>query len=220
MPQIFIGGDSWGTGELPDLTHLGIEQYFREDGYTVFNSSTRGASNRDSIGLLLENLKLHYQTGDQIFWIQTDPIRNLNPVMPDTELPKELGRAGGLVSLMTQLLAVDYDRLHSTARRFDTKIHLIGGLHSINQDLVASRPRLTCLVASWPRLLVEDQYPDLNWRNFRLYTGGWTVDNLRLEELHDIELAGIIIDELYEMDQNEKIFRNPIFQPDGKYEIP
>ena len=217
MPQIFISGDSWGTGELPDLIHLGLEQYFCEDGYTVFNSSTRGASNRDSVSLLLENLKLHYQSGDLIFWIQTDPIRNLNPMMDDAILPNELARAGGLVSLMTQLLAVDYDRLHSTARRFNAQVYLIGGLHCVNLDLATARPRLQCLVQSWPRLLVESMYPKLNWRNFRLYTGGWTVDNLHLEELHDLDLAGIIIDELYEMDQNEQVFQNKIFHPDGRH---
>ena len=198
LPNIFISGDSWGTGELPDLTHLGLEQYFREDGYQVYNSSTRGSSNKDSISLLLENLKQYYQTNDLIFWIQSDPIRNLNPTASDVKLNNHLAEAGGLVKLMTKLLAVDYDRLHSVARRFDTRAFLIGGLNAVDLELVETRPRLECLLQSWPRLLVGDnpKYHSLNWNHFRLYTGGWTVRELKLEDLGDIELAGNIIDEL------------------------
>lgn len=219
LPNIFISGDSWGTGELPDLTHLGLQQYFQDDGYQVYNSSTRGASNRDSISLLLENLKLYHQPNDLIFWIQTDPIRNLNPVFKDTRLDQHLKEANGLINLMTKLLAVDYDRLHTVARRFDTCVYLIGGLNAVDLELTSSRARLECLVQSWPRLLVGDQakYQQLNWEQFRLYTGGWTVRDLRLEELNDLDLAGKIIDELYEMDQNEVVFNDPIFRPDGRH---
>lgn len=219
LPNIFISGDSWGTGELPNLVHLGLEQYFCNDGYQVYNSSTRGSSNRDSISLLLENLKQYYQPNDLIFWIQTDPIRNLNPTSSDTKLNEHLTEAGGLIKLMTKLLAVDYDRLHSIARRFDSRVFLIGGLNSVDLELVDSRPRLECLLQSWPRLLVGNnpKYQSLNWDQFRLYTGGWTVRELKLEKLNNIDLAGKIIDELYEMDCNEVVFRDQIFHPDGRH---
>jgi hypothetical protein len=39
-PTIFILGDSWGCGEWTinhSIEHLGLEQFFNDDGYTVIN---------------------------------------------------------------------------------------------------------------------------------------------------------------------------------------
>jgi len=206
MPQIFIGGDSWGTGELPDLTHLGLEQYFREDGYTVFNSSTRGASNQDSIGLLLESLKLNFKTNDLVFWIQTDPIRNLRPY---SDLPTKLDQAGSLRCLMTELLSKDYDRLHSVARRFDTKVYMIGGLTSVDVELITDRVRLYNLITNWVELLVGNQYTDINWTNFSICNSDYTVKDF------GNSLSPELVDELYEFDQNKRVFQHQLFHPDG-----
>lgn len=193
MPQIFIGGDSWGTGELPHLTHLGLEQYLREDGHAVFNTSTRGASNKDSISQLLETLKVHYQPEDHIFWIQSDPIRNLK-LNPDTELlHNQLKNAGSINALMLETMHQDYSRLQSIARRFQTKINLIGGLVSINQDLANEFPRLNVFLQSWVKLMVGHlpEYANTDWTNFKLWTGVWTVDDLLLSKLNkDQTLCG------------------------------
>lgn len=206
MPQVFIGGDSWGTGELPKLEHLGLEQYFREDGYTVFNSSLRGSSNHDSISQLLETLKVHYQPGDYIFWIQSDPIRNLRPY---TELPQHLINAGSLKQLMSQLIETDYTRLTQVARRFNTVIHLIGGLTSVAESLIANRSRLNNLVTSWVELLVGDQYPGTDWSNFSICNSDYTIKDFGTVP------DPLLVDELYEFDQNKKVFRNRLFHPDG-----
>jgi hypothetical protein len=206
MPQIFIGGDSWGTGELPELKHKGLEQYFREDGYTVFNSSTRGASNRDSVGLLLESLKLNFKPDDLVFWIQTDPVRNLRPYV---DLPKELDQAGSLRRLMTQLLSKDYDRLHSIARRFDTKIYMIGGLTSLDVELLTARPRLHNLITSWVELLVSTEYVGTDWRNFSICNSDYTIKNF------GNNLSKELVEELYAFDQNRRVFDNRLFHPDG-----
>ena len=79
MSKIFIGGDSWGCGEWTEQTvsHKGVEQYFINDNYTVFNSSEGGSSNKFSIDRLDKDLRDYYISGDIIIWIQTDPIRDL-----------------------------------------------------------------------------------------------------------------------------------------------
>lgn len=53
--KILITGDSWGCGEWDGLnvdyrvTHSGIEQYLRDDGYTVENVSRGGYNNLESL---------------------------------------------------------------------------------------------------------------------------------------------------------------------------
>ena len=206
LPNIFIGGDSWGVGELPALEHLGLEQYFQEAGFQVYNAAVRGAGPRDSIGLLLETLKLHYQPDDYIFWIQSDPIRDLRPY---TELPEQVDQAGGLRNLMHQLLSQDYDHLHSVGRRFKSKIYLIGGLTSVVETLVQSRPRLNTLVTSWVELLVSNQYPDIDWSTFCIWNSDYTIEHFGSNP------SAQVVDELYEFDQNRRVFRHPVFKPDG-----
>lgn len=215
--KIFIGGDSWGYGELPNLEHLGLSQYLTELGYTVINSSKIGSSNQDSIGLLLENLKLHFKPNDIVLWIQSDPVRNLSAVSPNPLLHDAVKQAGGLINLMNNLLVSDYNQLQSIGRRFNTQIYLIGGLTSIRNDLVIDRPRLVNLVPSWVELLVGHlpKYADIDWAEFRLWTGNWTVDDLNLHGYNDNKFAGQVIEELYQIDTNRRVFKEPIFHPDG-----
>lgn len=206
LPKIFIGGDSWGVGELPTLDHRGLEQYFQEAGFQVHNASVRGASPRDSIGLLLETLKLHYQPNDYIFWIQSDPIRDLRPY---TDLSEHVTQAGGLRNLMHQRLSDDYNYLHTVGRRFDTKVYLIGGLTSVVESLVQSRPRLNMLVTSWVELLVSDRYSNIDWPTFCIWNSDYTIDHFGSNP------STQLVDELYEFDQNRQVFQHPLFKPDG-----
>lgn len=205
-PQVFIGGDSWGVGELPTLEHLGLEQYFREDGYTVFNSAFRGAGTRDSISQLLETVKQAHQPGDYIFWIQSDPIRNLRPY---SNLPNELADAGSLTALMHRQLTNDYNQLHSLGRRFNSMVYLIGGLTSVVKYLVDERPRLNILLTSWVELLVGSQYPNTDWENFCICNSDYTINDF------GDQIDRNLVDQLYEFDQNKQVFRNQLFRPDG-----
>jgi len=209
MPQqVFIGGDSWGVGEHPTLEHQGLEQYFRESGHTVFNVSFRGAGTRDSIGHLLEVLKLHYEPGGLVFWIQSDPVRNLRPY---TNLAQQLKEAGSLKALMQQQLTQDYNQLHMLGRRFDTTVYLIGGLSSVAEHLVSERPRLKTLCTSWVELLVGDMYPDTDWSTFAICNSDYTIKDFGSHP--DPKL----VDELYEFDQNRRVFKNSVFHPDGSH---
>jgi hypothetical protein len=89
-PKIFISGDSWGCGEwtyftppiMSTVAHKGLEQYFIDDNYTVFNSSKGGSSNEFSIVRLSKDLQEYYSSGDIILWIQSDPIRDLRVHKP------------------------------------------------------------------------------------------------------------------------------------------
>ena len=60
--RILITGDSWGCGEWDGLnvdyrvTHAGIEQYLRDDGYDVENISIGGNNNLMSYHLINDNV--------------------------------------------------------------------------------------------------------------------------------------------------------------------
>ena len=73
--RILITGDSWGCGEWDGLnvdyrvTHTGIEQYLRDDGYDVKNVSVGGNNNLQS----LEAAKS--ESFDHLIFFFTDPLR-------------------------------------------------------------------------------------------------------------------------------------------------
>jgi hypothetical protein len=82
MKTILIGGDSWGCGEWAWLSkrkygvsHLGLEQYLVDDGFSVVNCSEGGSSNRNSIDRVARQLELGNY--DHIIWFQSDPLRDL-----------------------------------------------------------------------------------------------------------------------------------------------
>ena len=73
--NILITGDSWGCGEWDGLdvdyciTHSGIEQYLRNDGYTVENVSRGGHNNLESLEAI------NGRVFDHLIFFFTDPLR-------------------------------------------------------------------------------------------------------------------------------------------------
>lgn len=211
-PKIFIGGDSWACGEWPDgpslhAVHQGVEAYFAEDGYTVINTARGGSSNKDSISLLASTTNELFALGDIIIWVQTDPIRNI----AFDQLSKQVEQAGGIVSLMRELVQQDYSRLNHLTLKYNCPVYAIGGLYSIQKDLLARYPRVQCLVESWIGLLVAD------WTESALLDSTWTVDDLHLNTFKDQQLAGRCIDELTQLERNRSVYQNPIFHPNGNH---
>lgn len=211
-PKIFISGDSWACGEWPNgpslhAVHRGVEAYFEEDGYTVINTARGGSSNKDSISLLASTTNEHYAKNDIIIWVQTDPIRNVSI----DNLPRAVEQAGSIVGLMRDLAQEDYSRLNHLTLKYNCPVHVVGGLYSIQQDLLARYPRVRCLVESWIGLLVT------GWSESAVLDSAWTVDHLQLNTFKDQQLAGRCIDELTQLESNRYIYQNLIFHPNGNH---
>ena len=232
-PSIFISGDSWGCGEWPPpkhrkiinknatLEHRGLEQYFIEDDFLVYNSSAAGASNNDSIQSLKYNLEKHFQSGDIVLWVQTDPIRDLRPY---TDLTNQIKKENGVFALANRVLIDNYSRLNDLAIKFNTNVHLIGGLSSINSTLIGNYNRLITLIVSWPQLLVshKPEFSQIDYENYGEWGHDWSLDSINLSALmnsgklpFEIDLAEKIIDELHKLVGYKIIFNDPIFYPDG-----
>jgi hypothetical protein len=153
MAKIFIGGDSWARGESWEFKHLGLQEYFTDDGYEVINASILGASNHDSIEILNNHLKKDYLPGDIIFWVQSEPLRDLRPTVPPySTMPARIESAGGIYNLMRELLHSNYITLNLMGANYGTIIHVIGGLSSIGD--VTEFKHVNPLVPSWTELLV------------------------------------------------------------------
>jgi hypothetical protein len=236
-PKIFIGGDSWGCGEWPvptkgkiictksKLEHKGLEQYLLEDDFVVYNSSVPDASNKLSILHLEKNLDDYFNNGDVVFWIQTDPIRNLRPY---TDLVDQIKKEKGPLALSDSLLFDDYKILNSLAIKHNTCIHLIGGLSSIQKKIIKNFNHLNTLVMSWPQLLVghKPEYSQIDYCNLGQWGSDWSLDSINLSTLmnqghehlpFDIDLVGQIIDELHLLASYNVIYNDPIFYPDGAH---
>lgn len=88
--RILITGDSWGCGEWDGLnvdyrvTHTGIEQYLRDDGYDVKNVSVGGNNNLQS----LEAAK--HEQFDHLIFFFTDPLRQATFEEFSTISPKQI----------------------------------------------------------------------------------------------------------------------------------
>jgi hypothetical protein len=221
LPKIFIGGDSWACGEWPayesiSVVHCGIEDYFIKDGHVVFNTARGGASNKHSISMLETELNNKFAVGDLIVWVQTDPIRNLRPY--DT-ISYQLEQAGGVLNLMKQILVEDYARLNTIAQRINNTIYLVGGLLSIQQDQLTEYPKLNCLVESWPKLLVgtKPEYTQPDWSRYSILDSDWKIDHIDFDSFKNTNMVREIVDELYVMNTNRRVYQDPIFYPNGTH---
>jgi len=234
-PKIFIGGDSWGCGEWADpivlksgammssvVSHKGLEQYFIDDNYTVFNSSKGGSSNRFSIDRLAADLKNHYSSGDIILWIQSDPIRDLRIHEHKHGYRNNYGNniAVALINnnndfnqLEKCLLTANYDKLSCVANTHNAIIHVIGGLRNVESTVLSKFKNLNMLVKSWIYLLINDYGQD----NQGIGTSEWTVDDFLIDRLpNTVKLQ--LVDNLHTIfSQHQSISKFEIFRPDGEH---
>lgn len=213
--KIFIGGDSWGCGEWNPtkdqeqlLLHNGIEQYFKEAGYHVTNSSRGGLSNRNTIQLLDQQLCINYASGDTVFWIQTDPIRDLRPYK---QLTEQILEADGLFNLCQQTLQLNYHTLNDVAAKHQTTIHVIGGKFDLDPATLTKFKNLNALVPSWCQLLVGNKYHD----RFPHGTNtDWVIGDIDLDTYHQ-DFRYKIVNEMYHLELCYEMYKEAIFQPDG-----
>lgn len=224
-PNIIISGDSWGLGELPyqsrmeadgtlikSVIHKGIEQYFIDYGYNVINLSVGGSSNVDSIKRLqilsrslIEQKRIN--ADDIVLWIMSDPFRDTN----SGTLTQEIENAQGVRPLLNNLMHKSFDALNQIGH----PIHLIGGLCNINTDISSQYNNLITVIPSWVNLLVRHmpEYEYTKNKDF-VMTPGVVIQKIHLSKLNK-NLAISIINDLYSIEKNFKVFAEDIFHPDG-----
>ena len=187
MKEVVILGDSWSsgvwgtTGTSAKLTpkDLGFEKFFKQHGYRTTNLSKPGDSNKNQIQRL-ENF-LQTNTGnDKIFiMVQTDPFRSIRPYDTLSDLIVE---CKGLLSAISYVRKTDYDFLEKVCEKYQVQIYLIGGLSSVVPSEINNKHLVTPLVASWPKLLLENisDYKDIVWDEFCTFGSDWTIQSISI----------------------------------------
>ena len=147
MANILISGDSWACGEWGKdpydnycVLHSGIQRFLQDAGHTVKNIGGGSLSNKNSIERLQrQNLDLY----DFVFWIQTDPIRDLRPYSED--LIKDIFLTyDSVVSHQSKLLDLTYERLNA----LNKKIYCMGGCFPLEKQLITKYNNLIPFIKS------------------------------------------------------------------------
>ena len=129
---IAIIGDSWGCGEWNfvdgtegvTVTHLGLEQYLKTDGYTLVNLSRGGNQNIESINALEEYIETTTVIPTTIFWFVTCPLRQPGGTIYND--PKEFG---------IQQLTIVFEYANYLAEKYNLTLYALGGLCDIPVEI-------------------------------------------------------------------------------------
>ena len=230
--DIAIFGDSWGCGEWGghsissgvlstdqnNITHLGLEQYFTDLGHTVFNMSKPGGSNKNSIDKLTDFLNTQSHNNPILLFIITEPTRNFQPKY--TTFKQDVVDHNGLFELRIKTLYNDLKILNELGRQYNQVIQLIGALGSVPN--INQYSNLSCLCRSWPKLLVGDLHPDIDFEFFGLWEQ-WLIDGEIINEWltpknlqqFDSAFADKLVQQLEQLDANRIIFEHQLFYPDN-----
>lgn len=213
QPNIIISGDSWARGEwqyqTKEILHRGIEQYLEELNYSVVNVACPGDSNNESIDRLEFYLNQYQPKSPIVFWIQTDPIRDLRPY---DNLTEQIKQAGGVVKLQEQLLADSYARLNTLAIKYNIAVHLIGGLCNLAVNNLDTYTHLNPLVPSWVNLLGD--YASRLRNPYVMGETECTVLHIDLNSYTKL-FAYQVVSELHNISYDSFIFKDQVFHPDG-----
>ena len=149
MSSILILGDSWGLGEWDfnpyKVRHAGLQHYLEEAGYVVCNQSRPGSSNKGSITRIR---KSNLQNFDYVFWIQSDPLRDLRPYSQFHELTN--------VELMIEQNKILLNQSYYLLNALDHPIHCIGGCAKLEVELMKPHANLIPFIPS----ILEYIHPD------------------------------------------------------------
>jgi hypothetical protein len=202
MKKILIGGDSWGCGEWKSVrhehygvSHGGLAQYLKEDGFAVTNVSCGGNRNSKSIEQMATELdKADY---DHVIWFQTEPLRDLNPC---TDFNSLFGSYQELLDHSNTLLNCHYQMLDQLKHQ----VICIGGCSKLHSD-IHNYENLIPLVPSMIELLLPNNTAPMVWQS------AWarTIDSTINESLLDQLLANKRL--------QDQLWNEPIFKPDGMH---
>ena len=217
--KIFIAGDSFGLGEIKyggGRHHGGLATYLREYGYTVFNSSRGGSSSSQALTRLQASMAdEHYQEGDLVLFILSDPIRELRPYTEN--LTQSVIEEGSVIAASLKM----FHRICVKLNEQPWKTHLIGGVCSYTPEMVQGYSNIVPLVPSWADLLVGhkpfyESYKNRYWTAAQGW-GTWLIDVKRIKD-QDPDLFEKVVDEMKQFNIAAKeVYKEDIFHPDGKH---
>jgi hypothetical protein len=217
--KVYIFGDSWGVGEWCNhqISHKGLEFFFNNIGYEVFNFSKPSGSNSDSVNRL-SKIANNISPFDYIFFITTDASRDIH-YKNKNQLTSIVIKNSSLPSLIDNLLEATYNNLNNICSKNNLKIHMIGGLNNLDLSVIAKYKNLAATIPSWVDLLVGHflEYKEIsNGNKFRILSNpNFIIDNIDLGKL-DSKFAAQLIEDFYlYQEKNSIVFREEIFYPDG-----
>jgi hypothetical protein len=231
-PKIFVAGSSWARGEWdpdnPIVLHPGIKQYFADAGYTVVDSSQARSYHSRVITFLNNKLDEHYADNDIVFFIMADPLldiimselRELNikrsfRIKNLIKFTEAIQVAGGLINLIRLQQDSIYNQLDTVAKKYNTKIHCIGGTYNVNTNLLGKYTNLLPTVPSWIYMLAGHypEHPGTDSPEFGIsYT--WDIDYIDLSK-YTPEFAKQVQQEFELIKDSTRIMDELIFHPDG-----
>lgn len=207
MKKVLLAGDSWGYGagyvycngvEGPGIL---TAEVFTEYDFT--NVSRRGGLNSESV----RNIKdcLLPADYDSIFWIQTDPMRELTNIFLEwkqitpthglhvglTAYGVEVCSTQNLIKLMEQFLSESYHDLNKIAADHNKKIHCLGGCSMLHPS-ISHYENLIPIIPSIIQFLVpsftEDTFVyDTNWMHMMiLHADSHAVNKLFSDNLREV----------------------------------
>ena len=158
MKTVIILGCSWGCGEWKRgsaqdqlITHGGIAQYFREDGYNVINLSQYSGSNHCMLDPLYYFLRMNNHLEiDSIYWIQTDIARSLR----DGYIHLTDYKHSNLTESIRSMYYDFYSNLNHRLKIRGHRAKMIGGLTDLYVNFEFEN--LDFLVPSWIKLINSD----------------------------------------------------------------
>lgn len=210
--KILVVGDSWGCGVWeyskksnikPFIIHKGIEQFMIDDGHEVTNLSVGGTSNKSNIRRMkmLDNLNYY----DYIFFIKTDPLRNMLSSVKYKTNTKWFEDYESLLLMNYNFMLDDYKELNN----FNTPIYIIGGCYKVNIELLKQFNNLKLVLSSIPEFL-ESKFkaPEI------FFSGSWKND---LDDKWDLETLDRLIEQqdIWEwLNKNSNHFKKDRYHPD------
>ena len=210
--KILIAGDSWAFGEwIPNpsgvplteaILHTGINFYLEQEGHQIVNCAYPGGSNLHSFNRV--KYFLEQDKFDKIFWIQTDPFRDLRSTVEDHGSYKK-----DLYTKTFKEFLEKHDRLlENVYNKFNTlnvQINCIGGCSRLNLDMLKNYQNLNPCIESVILLL----YPNFDLPNI------WISDWL------EIDPPKTLIDFLWIEEEKRNVLNTKkcaeYFWPDGNH---
>ena len=233
MKKVLLAGDSWGYG-AGYIYYNGVEgpgnltaEAFTEYDFT--NVSRRGGLNSESV----QNIKdcLAQTDYDSIFWIQTDPMRELTLVFLEWEETSpgngryaSLSAYGAkvcstqnLIKLMEQLLSESYSALNKIAADHNKKIHCLGGCSMLHPS-ISEHKNLIPIIPSIMQFLVPSFKEDSI-----VYESQWFRQIIEHADAHEVnQTFSDNLRELVEVYYPKQAFMGqaPHFQEDSHHPDP
>lgn len=226
LKKIFIAGDSWGCGEwsgkphpTPYILHSGIEEYFSNDGHSVYNRSNGGASLNEIKDQLINDYNIAKKS-DIIFVFVTSTERDFFRLCNNTGvyIHEEIDD-----SFWCYEHYEDYiDRHNQMFRDFlvdlnelGLKINLLGGHTKIKKNHIAGLKNLKIAIPSIPEFLIPHFKHCVN---FPLACDSSIISNRFFKEKKKRNIKIPSLECLEKMIENEQQFdlkKYDIMNPDG-----